>query len=291
MPKDRDTYDGRRKATGMPIPDVYKGRRPVRGENVGPIAAQDKRNPAGAIQDKRNPAGAAQSEDNTGGAAQNVKYTPSFDAALIHATKKVNNLSGGPNGPGATGGFGGSGAPDGYSRPGGPAAQGDADRIACELADVLDREDKLYKDAADISKKKTEIIVHGKIEELDSLVKAEQALILKIGKLEDERERVIMALSYALDMDLAAATLSDINPRLTGESYSRLDNCQKSLAQTLGGLKNSNDTNSQLIQNALDYVNFSVNIITTNQNSGNIYSQDGDEEAGRERRSIFDVKL
>ena len=172
-----------------------------------------------------------------------------------------------------------------------PAAKHTADDIADQLAAILEQEALLYQDAADISAKKTDIIVHGKIEELESLVKAEQAIILKIGKLEDERERVVTALSDELDLDLEGATLSDINPLLGSESYAKLDNCQKTLAKTLGGLKNSNDMNSQLIQNALDYVNFSVNLLTTNQDSGNMYSQDGDGENRRSRRSIFDVKL
>ena len=168
---------------------------------------------------------------------------------------------------------------------------GRADKIAEALAGVLEQEALLYQDASAISAKKTDVIVHGKIEELDSLVKAEQAIIIKIGKLENEREKIVRELSEELDLNLEKITLSDINARLGADSYSRLENCQKSLAQTIGGLKNSNDTNAQLIQNALDYVNFSVNLLTTNQNAGSLYSQDGDDDPGKQRRSIFDVKL
>ena len=166
-----------------------------------------------------------------------------------------------------------------------------ADEIADKLAKVLEQEALLYQDASDISAKKTEVIVHGKIEELDSLVKAEQAIILKIGKLEDEREKIVRDLSAELELDLEGVKLSDISSRLGAGSYAKLENCQKSLANTIGGLKNSNETNAQLIQNALDYVNFSVNLLTTNQNAGNLYSQNGDEDAGQQRRSIFDIKL
>jgi len=169
--------------------------------------------------------------------------------------------------------------------------RGRADDIAEALAEVLEQEAMLYQDAADIAVKKTDIIVHGKIEELDSLVKAEQAIIMKIGRLEDEREKIVGALSDELDLDLDSVTLSDINGLLGSQSYARLGECQKSLARTLGGLKNSNDMNAQLIQNALDYVNFSVNLLTTNQDSGNMYTQDGADGVGQQRRSIFDVKL
>ena len=168
---------------------------------------------------------------------------------------------------------------------------GGADEIAGKLAEILEKEALLYQDASDISAKKTDVIVHGKIEELDSLVKAEQAIIIKIGRLEDEREKIVLALSDALDLNLEGVTLSAINDRLGSDCYARLENCQTSLVQTIDSLKNSNVTNAQLIQNALDYVNFSVNLLTTNQDAGNLYSQDGDENAPKQRRNIFDVKL
>lgn len=215
--------------------------------------------------------------------ADGVKYEPSFRGAAAYAASNAAANNAARSQPAD-----GSNARD----TGVPARNTRADEIAGALAGVLEQEALLYRDAADISSKKTDIIVHGKIEELDSLVKAEQAIILKIGRLENEREKIVLALSEELDMDLEGVTLSDINAHLSNGSYTRLSECQKSLAQTLGGLKNSNDMNSQLIQNALDYVNFSVNLLTTNQDSGNTYSQDGGEDAaGKQRRNIFDVRL
>ena len=165
------------------------------------------------------------------------------------------------------------------------------DEIVESLALILEQETLLYRDAFDISEKKTEVIVKGKIEELDSLVKAEQAIILKIGRLESEREAVINELSKEMGFQLEGITLSEINAQLGQESYQRLHACQHELVETLGGLKNTNDTNAQLIQNALDYVNFSVNLITADQNAGNMYSQSGEDDAMSYRKNIFDIKL
>jgi flagellar biosynthesis/type III secretory pathway chaperone len=164
------------------------------------------------------------------------------------------------------------------------------EEIAGRLAEILENEALLYKDANDISAKKTDVIVRGKIEDLDCLVKAEQAIILKIGKLEDERERIVEALSDELELDLEGATLSDIGSYFNNDSYNRLNICHESLSRILGDLKHSNETNSQLIQNALDYVNFSVNLIATNRGSSGTYTHDGGEGAEKQRRSVFDVR-
>ncbi|MDR3120875.1 MAG: flagellar protein FlgN [Clostridiales bacterium] len=219
--------------------------------------------------------GAPQSAETSG-----VRYAPEFGAALVSAAAPA-PVSAAPTRMSAP-------TPAPLRRP------ASADRIADRLADVLERETLLYRDASDISAKKTEVIVRGKIEELDSLVKAEQAIILKIGRLEGEREGIIGELSAELDLDLEGVTLSDINARLGEASFQRLDGCQKQLAATLGGLKDTNDMNAQLIQNALDYINFSVNLITSDQSGGNVYSPDGEEGGGKTaaaRKHIFDVKL
>jgi hypothetical protein len=162
---------------------------------------------------------------------------------------------------------------------------------AGKLADVLEMEALLYRDAAEISAKKTDVIVKGKIEELDSLVRVEQAIIIKIGKMEAEREAATQELSAQMGLELEGVTLSEINTRLDADSFSRLDNCQRNLVATLAGLKNTNDLNSELIQNALDYINFSVNLMTADQSGGNIYSQDGEDDAPTPRRNIFDVRM
>jgi len=293
----------------MPAHDLYTGRRPdgrisdgcdsgEQAPNVfdahvyapGGRAADGRAADFGGVIYKPSYSGVAASKS-----AANAAPNTSGAASNVYANKTANMAN-----PASGNARRQPGPPYAAPAPTAPAAappvnikrgKGRSDEIAGALADILEQEALLYQDAAEISIKKTDIIVHGKIEELDSLVKAEQAIILKIGRLEDERENIVLALSEELDLNLEGVTLTDINAHLSDESFSRLDGCQKSLARTLGGLKNTNDMNSQLIQNALDYVNFSVNLLTTNQDSGNIYTQDGGDDAGKGRRSIFDVKL
>ena len=274
MNKNRDSYDSKRKFSGLHVPNTYTGHRHSElsdGQSVGGVLYEPSFRGAvanAAVKDReadaypgKTPAAVVESVTATAAEAAAASATALADRTFVSGMAAIERNT---------------------SR---------ADEIANKLVAVLELEATLYQDASDISAKKTDVIVHGKIEDLDSLVKAEQAIILKIGKLEDEREKIVEALSDELELNLEGVTLSDINSRLGRESYSRLDSCQKSLAHTLGGLKNSNDTNAQLIQNALDYVNFSVNLLTTNQNTGNNYSQDGADEAGKQRRNIFDVKL
>lgn len=265
MQKDKSFINGKRAAKKPPV-SIF-GESPVSkfgGSPAGIFGVSPVSNFGGS------PAGIYGESDvpDTG-----VRYEPDFGSSLAYAAAKSamrNNISTLP---------GTARKPDRISG------------IAEKLADILECEAILYKDAGEISAKKTDVIVRGKIEDLDCLVKAEQSIIVKIGKLEDEREKIVEALSAELGLELENATLSDISSHFDDRSHERLKACQNSLSRTLGDLKNSNDMNSQLIQNALDYVNFSVNLITTNQNSTNTYTHDGGEIRGNHRRSVFDVKL
>ena len=102
---------------------------------------------------------------------------------------------------------------------------------------------------------------------------------------------MISSLSEELGIELSGINLSQITGKLGEENTAKLNTCQKELMGTLTGLKSKNETNEQLLQNALDYINFSVNLITTDNRGGISYSPEGEEEREAGRKNIFDVKL
>ena len=56
------------------------------------------------------------------------------------------------------------------------------DNLINELISVLDQEARVYENILRMSKSKTNIIVEGKVAELDNMVKLEQSLILQNGQ-------------------------------------------------------------------------------------------------------------
>jgi len=75
------------------------------------------------------------------------------------------------------------------------------DRLINDLMDVLLQESKIYEDILEISKKKTDVIVKGKVSELESITNLEQSLIVKIGKLEETRENIVTEIAGIAGMD------------------------------------------------------------------------------------------
>ncbi|MDP4094779.1 MAG: flagellar protein FlgN [Bacillota bacterium] len=160
-----------------------------------------------------------------------------------------------------------------------------------DLVKVLEQESGLYKEILNISKNKTNIIIEGKIAELESVVKLEQSIVFQMGRLEDTREQLVEKLSKELGMDdPSQVTLSQLIKYVDDNSLKDLRAYQDGMTRTINELKNCNEVNSRLIRNSLDYINFSINLLTEVGSVNNGYGNTG-MGSDSKKRNLFDVKL
>ncbi len=68
--------------------------------------------------------------------------------------------------------------------------------IASVLIEVMQEQLDAYKELYDMGNKKTDVLVNGDIKTLSEITEQEQKLIIKLGKLEDERFELVKAVSY-----------------------------------------------------------------------------------------------
>src|SRR5690554_2211853 len=160
-----------------------------------------------------------------------------------------------------------------------------------EIADILEKEQILYNDLLSISRKKTEILANEEVAGLESITSVEQSIIVRIGELEKERNKFIDQLAQENNMDAADITISSIIDMAKGNARVRLENVSRDLIKTVEEQKSLNDRNSMLIKSKLDFIDFSLNIITGQNNSGSTYSKGGQVESGDQKRNLFDQKV
>ena len=158
------------------------------------------------------------------------------------------------------------------------------------LIEVLNKETAIYEGILKLSKNKTEIIVEGKVSELESLTRLEQSIILQLGKLESEREELVEKLAAQLNMKAADITLEGLRRQFPGEHAEKMEKCSQALPKLLGELSEANVLNSKLLRNSLDYIDFSINILTSAGSVGNNYGYSG-ESNNTGKRNFFDMKL
>lgn len=158
-----------------------------------------------------------------------------------------------------------------------------------ELIDILNKEAAIYEGVLKLSKSKTDTIVAGKVSELEGITRLEQSMIMQMGKLEAQREKLVGELSVQLKVAAEDITISSLERLLGEEQSKRLKACHRSLDKALKELSGANKLNSKLIKNSLDYIDFSINLLAS-ASSGNMYGNAG-QASDSKKRNFFDVKL
>jgi flagellar biosynthesis/type III secretory pathway chaperone len=159
-----------------------------------------------------------------------------------------------------------------------------------ELLNILEKENNIYEDILKISKNKTRIIVEGKVTDLESVVKYEQSLVLQMGRLETARDEMVGNISKELNIKNSDITISELLKYVKGEQNSKLKLYQDNMSNIISELKSANELNSKLIKNSLEFIDFSMNIISNVYTGVNSYGNSG-KTSDTKKRSFFDVKL
>ena len=162
--------------------------------------------------------------------------------------------------------------------------------LIVRLIDVLNNETVLYEGILKLSKNKTDAIVEGKVSELESITRLEQSMIVKLGKLEEEREELVEKLAVQLHVKASDITLTNLERQFAGEQAVKLKSCRDTFPRLIHDVSYANELNAKLIRNSLDYIDFSINILTNAGSTGNNYSNSG-QSSDLKKRNFFDVKL
>lgn len=158
-----------------------------------------------------------------------------------------------------------------------------------KLFQVLDEQSKAYQDLLDVSKSKKNVLIEGKVQELENITKLEQTFILKMGSLESELDKVVGELVKEYDINDKNINVSIILKYLNGDEKTKLEKQRDQIINTIKELDHTNKLNSQLIKSSLDYINFSVNLISNaSTEDGGGYEQSGDIKGSK--KNFFDAK-
>lgn len=159
-----------------------------------------------------------------------------------------------------------------------------------QLTEVLNQENEIYDMLSKISNNKTNLIIGGKVNELESIVKLEQSLVIKISKFEAEREKIVDKLCGLLGKKPEEITISGLAAQLGEQESAKLKACQEKMLDKINNLKSTNNINSKLIKNSLEYIDFSINMMTSIDSVTNSYGSSG-HVGDTKKRNLFDVKL
>ena len=164
-----------------------------------------------------------------------------------------------------------------------------------ELIQTLDAEEKCYSQLIPIEEEKTRAIIANDLEALQDITVREHDLVDETSALENKRERVAIDIATVLGRDPKTITLEQIASVLKNQpaDQKKLQEVHDRLRRTVSRLQELNNQNKQLLKEAIDMVEYNMNVIrSTRMSSGSSnYSSDASEVAGMApQHGMFDAK-
>ncbi len=132
-----------------------------------------------------------------------------------------------------------------------------------ELIDCLESEEKEFKRLLVLSQNKTPVIVGNKITELEKITDEEQIIVGRITALETKREAVTKDIAEVINKDVEELKLTTLIELMSNqpEERKRLSAVHDNLSTTVKQVRQINESNAQLIGNALEMVNFDLSVV------------------------------
>ena len=164
-----------------------------------------------------------------------------------------------------------------------------------ELIGTLDAEELLYRQLIPVEEEKTRAIIANDLQALQEITIREHELVDQTSALEGKREQVASDIATVLGKDPKSITLEQIVEVLKNQpkDQKKLQEVHDRLRKTVGRLQQINDQNKELLKEAMEMVEFNMNVIrSTRMSSGSSnYSSDASEIAGMAPQyGMFDAK-
>jgi uncharacterized protein YicC (UPF0701 family) len=156
--------------------------------------------------------------------------------------------------------------------------------VTTPIIDSLRKLLLLHKSLFELAERKTEILKGNDIAELNSLLKEEQRHIYAIQQMEEQRKNATAKMVQSSDQALSALIAA-----VNDEERTMIVDLKERLTEVIEKLKRQNDLNQQLIQQSLQFVHLSLDMILPQPEVYN-YGRRDTEDGEQSVRALFDSK-
>ena len=131
------------------------------------------------------------------------------------------------------------------------------------LIDVLEQENQEYEKLLSLSMRKTSVIVSEDLAELTRITDEEQFIVSRINQLDNQRNEAVTDIANVLNKDVDKLKIVDLIRMLAArpEEQEKLAVVFDKLRASVRGVKRANEQNRELIQDALELVQFNMNVL------------------------------
>lgn len=160
------------------------------------------------------------------------------------------------------------------------------------ILQTLDRQIDVHRALLKLSRQKRDAIVHNRIDELSRITGNENKLIKLVEELEAARIEAVNAYMRSKQLYVTAAitvsTLIRFVVRL--EDKEALTQRQQELVRLIEELRRENDLNRQLIEQSLDFIQYSLDLLVVTDDQEAVYRNPSQSVSSAARSTLFDTK-
>lgn len=158
-----------------------------------------------------------------------------------------------------------------------------------QMTSVITELVKQHQELTTLSVKKTEAIKSSDMEGLSTLLMKERKQIASIVQLEEKRQKLVENLFHQLQIKQPEKTVTKLLEHLTDtEEKERLEEAVTRLVEVIVPLRQAEQLNEQLIQQSLEFVQLSLDMLQPSVKNIQYNHQHAEEQ--RPNRSVFDSK-
>lgn len=153
------------------------------------------------------------------------------------------------------------------------------------LNDNLKEQNEIYTKLLTLEERKKDALVKNNIQEIELITSQEEVFIIRVNRLEKDRLLWAEQIGHELGKPPEELTLAEI-----AEHFPTLEEVRLDLDQIVVKLKEVHEINSQLLQQAMKIVDYSVGLLTHQES--NTYSYPGSREKDEtKKRQLMDWRI
>ena len=150
-----------------------------------------------------------------------------------------------------------------------------SEQLLSSFADIIEAQQGHYERVLDMARRKTDVLVSGDVKELEDITALEQDMIARLGKLEEQRECVLGEISSEFEVEPEELKMDYLCAQMPEDRAKDFLKVCEQLKETLNEIDEVNAVNQELIKRALDYINFSIDLLTDTGTDMSGYGSDG----------------
>jgi len=159
-----------------------------------------------------------------------------------------------------------------------------------DLIEIIQKEVKLYSELKKIQENKKDVIVNNDVKALDAITVKEQGFVKTIVQLESLRARAVDGLCREKGFK-KIETLTEIYEILNAFEQQQLKAMETKLVSLVDDIRGMNQLNEKLIQQSLEYIDFTVNLAQSLGMEEAGYGQGAKDKEVKARKGLFDAKV